>query len=102
MTAKAELGPLYGIVLPILIEVSLAPGSYCFSAPLAPTDSSATMVASNAVFAFGITFPPVLPQTLFRSEFGIRSACTPRLRGVAHDLENLIRAAEMLAGAFVA
>jgi len=24
------LGPLYGIVLPILIEVSLAQGSYCF------------------------------------------------------------------------
>src|SRR5712671_2973722 len=55
MMAKAELGPLYGIVLPILIEVSVAPGSYCFSARPAQTDSTTITVANNAIFAFDIT-----------------------------------------------
>src|SRR6266404_2366059 len=65
MMAKAELGPLYGIVLPILIEVSVAPGSYCFSARLAQTDSTTITVANNAIFAFDITcLPSLIPHAV--------------------------------------
>jgi hypothetical protein len=32
ITPQEEAGPLYGMILPILISVSLAPGSYFFYA----------------------------------------------------------------------
>src|SRR5580698_9641251 len=47
----AEAGPLYGMILPILISVSLAPGSYflCAAAVVAVIAAAASAASANSL-----------------------------------------------------
>src|ERR1051325_4422126 len=59
----ADAGPLYGLVLPILISVSVAPGPYflpCASAGLAAAASVAAAEANNLRLVSCIISSPLL------------------------------------------
>src|SRR5579871_6346484 len=87
MLPYADAGPLYGLVLPILISVSDAPGSYFFCA----SAGKASAVASTAAAGRNMGFtgrPPWVALAVQRwvgpgkafLRAGARAACEPLLR----------------------
>src|SRR5260221_14385208 len=68
ITENAETGPLYGIVCPILISASLAPGSY-FGLPASEAVATrpTLMIAAFMAFIRKLSFIEALPCVRHRA-----------------------------------